>query len=116
NTPMRYIWGLEDQYVSPLSPKRLALKLATPALRRFDLQNQNVTQFIGNSNNVADRIRRFYHRDARIIYPGIDHDFYTLPTDHPKHRENFYLCAGAFVPYKRIDLAIQAFLPQNSSA
>ncbi len=106
NTPMRYIWGMEDQYVSKHSPKRFALKLLQPWLRRFDRDTRNVSLFIGNSINVANRIRRFYQRDALVVYAGIDHNYFTpLPT---QPREDFYLCAGALVPYKRIDLAIAA--------
>jgi glycosyltransferase involved in cell wall biosynthesis len=109
NTPMRYIWGMEDHYLSKRSPKRLALKAATPALRRFDLQNDGVTQFVANSRTVADRIRRFYHRDAVVVYPGIDETYFTLPPAS-QPRDDYYFALSALVPYKRIDLAVQAFL------
>ncbi len=106
NTPMRYIWGLEDQYLPRFSPRRLALAAVSPGLRRFDRRTENVTQFIGNSENVAARIRRIYRRDARVVYAGIDQDFFT-PTG--QQREDFFPVRGALVPYKRIDLAIAAF-------
>jgi len=107
NTPMRYVWGMEDHYLSKRSPKRLALKAATPGLRRFDLKNEGVTQFVANSKTVADRIRRFYNRDAVVVYPGIDETYFTLPI---LSRSDYYFALSALVPYKRIDLAVQAFL------
>jgi glycosyltransferase involved in cell wall biosynthesis len=109
NTPMRYIWGMEDHYLSRRSPRRLALKAATPALRRFDLQNEGITQFVANSRTVAQRIRRFYDRDAIVVYPGIDEGYFTLPPGSPP-RDDYYFTLSALVPYKRIDLAVQAFL------
>ena len=106
NTPMRYIWGMEDHYLPRWSPKRLALAAVIPSLRKFDRQNDSVTQFIANSKTVAERIHRIYHRDSAVIHPGIDESFFTL-SDMP--RENAYLIVSALVPYKRIDLAIRTF-------
>ena len=106
NTPMRYIWGMEDHYLPKWSPKRVALAAATPTLRSFDRQNDSVTTFIANSKTVAERIHRIYHRDAAVVHPGIDETYFTL-SEQP--RENFYLIVSALVPYKRIDLAIRTF-------
>ncbi len=106
NTPMRYIWGMEDHYLPKWSPKRLALAAVIPSLRKFDRQNDSVTQFIANSKTVAERIQRIYHRDSAVVHPGIDENFFTLPD---KPRENAYLIVSALVPYKRIDLAIRTF-------
>ncbi|HVX84348.1 MAG TPA: glycosyltransferase [Phycisphaerae bacterium] len=106
NTPMRYIWGMEHQYLSPWSPKRLALAAVKPYLRRFDRRNDQVTRFIGNSQTVADRIRRFYNLPADVVYPGIDESFYTPPP--PSSPRAGYLVVSALVGYKRIDLAIAA--------
>jgi len=111
NTPMRYIWGMEDHYLSKRSPKRLALKAATPSLRRFDLKNDGVTQFVANSKNVAERIRRFYNRDAIVVYTGIDETYFT---PGPAPRQEYYFALSALVPYKRIDLAVEAFLQMPS--
>jgi glycosyltransferase involved in cell wall biosynthesis len=114
NTPMRYIWGMEDQYLSRWSPKRLALAVVKPYLRRFDRRNGGVTRFIGNSRTVADRIGRFYGLPADVVYPGIDESFYTPPP--PSAARDGYLVVSALVGYKRVDLAIQALraLPERS--
>ncbi|MGN6366973.1 MAG: glycosyltransferase [Phycisphaerae bacterium] len=106
NTPMRYIWGMEDQYLPKWSPKRLALAAVIPALRAFDRRNEGVATFIANSRTVAERIQRIYHRDAAVVHPGIDEAYFTLAT---QPREDFYLIVSALVPYKRIDLAVRAF-------
>jgi glycosyltransferase involved in cell wall biosynthesis len=106
NTPMRYIWGMEDQYLPRWSPKRLALAAVIPGLRAFDRQNEGVAAFIANSHTVAERIRRIYHREAAVVHPGIDEGYFTLAE---KPREDFYLIVSALVPYKRIDLAVRAF-------
>jgi glycosyltransferase involved in cell wall biosynthesis len=107
NTPMRYIWGMEDQYLARWSPKRPALAAVMPGLRRFDRHNEQVTQFIANSHTVAERVRRLYHRESVVVPPGMDEAFY-MPAPGP--REPYYLVVSALVPYKRIDLAVRAFL------
>ena len=64
-----------------------------------------MTHFVAISNTVRDRIRDCYNRDAAVIYPPVDTDFYT-PSGEP--REDFYLVVSALAPYKRFDLAIEA--------
>lgn len=105
-TPMRYIWGFEDHYLSRWSPKRAALALVKPMLRRFDRRNVGVSQFIAVSHNVAERIQRIYNRDSRVIFPAADVEYY-----QPNHKppEDFYLAVSALVGYKRIDVAVDAF-------
>ncbi|HEY4330382.1 MAG TPA: glycosyltransferase [Phycisphaerae bacterium] len=119
NSPMRYIWGQQNQYGSRRSLNRLALKLIAPSLRRFDLRNETIALFLANSHNIAGRIRRCYDRDAVVVYPGVDPTF-AESRDVPAHAHAaalplspYYLCAGALVPYKRVDLAIGAFVPQD---
>ncbi len=111
NTPMRYIWGMEDQYLSRWSPKRLALAAVIPSLRRFDKRNEQVTEFIANSHTVAERIRRIYQRDAEVVHPGVD-EAYFVPSG--RERGDFYLVVSALVPYKRVDLAVRAFVEMPS--
>jgi len=109
-TPMRYLWCQTDHYY-PGDWKQTALKLAQPPLRRWDLKsNERVDEFIGISNHVCERIRRFYGRDAVTVYPPVDNEFFQLPSesDQPSG-EDFYLMVGALEPYKRVDLALEAF-------
>jgi glycosyltransferase involved in cell wall biosynthesis len=75
-------------------------------LRRWDWQAaQRVTHFIAISREVQARIRRFYGRDSVIIYPPVDTARFRPAPAH----EDYYLIVSRLVPYRRIDLAIQAF-------
>lgn len=108
-TPMRYIWDLQEAYVGsgrmgPLS--RLLLQAITGRLRRWDMATSaRVDHFAAISRHVADRIRRHYGREATVIYPPVE----TARFRVGDRTDDYYLVAGAFAPYKRIDLAIKAF-------
>jgi glycosyltransferase involved in cell wall biosynthesis len=110
HTPMRYIWSHYDDY---FGNHRIGLlkRMALPPIREYlcdwDLSsNQRVDQFAANSKNVAERIRKFYGRDSEVIYPPVDVEFYT-PAD--TDRGAFFLIVSALVPYKRIEIAVEAF-------
>jgi glycosyltransferase involved in cell wall biosynthesis len=107
HTPMRYVWDAEDDYAfDPL--KRLVMRSVRPRLQRWDCQaSKRVSHFIANSRFVRERIRAYYGRDAEVIPPPVDTQFFTGPAG--ARREDFYVAAGALVPYKRFDLAIEAF-------
>jgi glycosyltransferase involved in cell wall biosynthesis len=64
-----------------------------------------VDHFVANSNAVAQRIRRYYRRDSDVLHPPVDTEFF-LPRDK---QGDYFLIVSALVPYKRIDLAVQAF-------
>lgn len=107
-TPMRYAWLFFDEYfgrfnvlVKPL------LKAVLAALRVWDRRSsRHVTHFIAISEHVRRRIQKFYGRDAAVIYPPADLDFYS--PDAAAAREDFYLLVSALVPYKRADMAVEA--------
>jgi glycosyltransferase involved in cell wall biosynthesis len=107
-TPMRYIWDMEDAYHAGGTslPYRVGLSLCRPYLRRWDLRSAGrVAQFIAISNNIATKINRIYGRSADVIYPPVDIDkFYVADEVQP-----YYLVVSALVPYKRIDIAVDAF-------
>jgi len=68
--------------------------------------NQRVNQFVANSRTVAARIKKFYGRESKVLYPPVDVDFFT-PAE--SDRGTFFLIVSALVPYKRIEVAIEAF-------
>lgn len=106
HTPMRYAWDLQDEYLQgyPAGLRPLG-RLILARLRRWDERTaQRVDHFIANSRFVAERIRRHYGRDAVVIYPPVDTDFFA-PVDTPR---GYYLVVSRLVPYKRADLAVQA--------
>jgi len=108
-TPMRYVWDLYQDYfggerVGWLSKK--AIGILAHYLRIWDAASSNrVDCFAAISHHVAKRIEKYYRRKSDVIYPPVDCDKFT-----PSERvEDFYLIVSAFAPYKRIDIAIEAF-------
>jgi glycosyltransferase involved in cell wall biosynthesis len=76
-------------------------------LRIWDITSSNrVDHFIANSRHVARRIKKYYNRDAEIIYPPVDTVKFVNSGDS---EADYYLLVSALVPYKRVDLAIHAF-------
>lgn len=109
-TPMRYIWGLYDEYFSKDRAgllTRAGMRLFVNYLRRWDVRTAgNPHHFIAISRHVQQRISTIYHRAADVIYPPVDTSFYQ-PSSHSD--DGSFLIVSAFVPYKRVDLAIEAF-------
>jgi len=111
HAPMRYMWDRFDDYFGKgriVFFIRWAAFAFRPLLRawdRFTASPERIDALVANSHFIAERIRRFYHRDAKVIYP-----FAKLERFHHERRPgSFYLMVGAFAPYKRTDLAIEAF-------
>lgn len=104
-TPMRYAW-LPD--LDSRRPRRGPLtRVALAALRSWDRNSVDwVDSFAAISATVRDRIRRFYGRNARVIYPPVDVGFFT--PGPPGRRADFVLAVSRFIPYKRLDLAVEA--------
>jgi glycosyltransferase involved in cell wall biosynthesis len=108
HTPMRYVWDRFDDYFPRSKPLRRAAALSiAPWLRSWDRRTASeVTQFVANSTFVRERIRKFYGRDAGIVHPYVGDAFLDAPL--PDGREDFHLVVSALVPYKRVELAIEA--------
>ncbi len=106
HTPMRYVWAAYEEYFGRTkAPAKWLLPHVATGLRQWDLSaNVRVDSFAANSACVAARIRRYYGRDARVIHPLVETGFYT-PEGEP---EDFYLIVTALVPYKRVELALEA--------
>lgn len=106
HSPPRYLWELGAEYKKSSTAARIALDRFAPTLRRFDYQAaQRVTHFIANSHFVADRLRKYYNRESDVIYPPVAVDDFC-----PRQpRESFALVISELVPYKRVDLAVEAF-------
>ena len=107
HTPMRYVWDQQETYF-PDSQNLIGRlrNVALNRLRRWDIDTADrVDHYIANSSFVADRLSRYYGRQAEIIHPPVDTDLFT-PTDQPAG--DYCLMVSALSPYKRIDLAIDA--------
>ncbi len=107
-TPARFLWNYAD-YVERERIGRLPraiLPLFIASLREWDRRAaQRVTQFVAISKTVQARIATHYVRESEIIHPPVDVDTFAVSSV----RENFFLIVSRLVPYKRIDLAVQAF-------
>ncbi len=118
-TPMRWAWHLQQQYLS--SPEgepasvlhrlvqggmREAKRWVLEQIRTWDQATVGrVSHFVACSQTVAARVIQFYGRSCQVIYPPVDTQFFT-PSDVP--REDYYLWVSALVPYKRVDLVVEA--------
>jgi len=108
HTPARYVWGFEDEYFGRYPvPIRKVIHALLGWLRKQDLEsNRGVHFFIANSQNTARRIEKYYQREAEVIHPPVD--TVRLGQVEEKPGEGF-LVVSALVPYKRVDLAVEAF-------
>jgi glycosyltransferase involved in cell wall biosynthesis len=110
HSPPRYLWEMQDTYLQQSSGLgafgRFVFKTITPYVRDFDRKAaKRVDHFIANSQFVAERIERCYGRKAAVIYPPVAFEDFIYNED----KEDFYLVVSELVPYKRIDLAVEAF-------
>ena len=110
HSPMRYAWDEADYYLQEANLtsgiKGIISKAVLRYLRKWDLKSaNNVHYFIANSNHIAKKIQRIYNRDADVIYPPVDTDKFPLETN----KSDYYLAASRLVPYKKIDLIVDAF-------
>jgi|GEM_PF-21148 len=110
HSPIRYAWDLQHQYLQEShlthGPKSMLARLILHYIRNWDVRTANsVDQFVANSSFIARRIHKVYQRDAEVVYPPVDVDAFELET----HKEDFYLTASRLVPYKKIDLIVEAF-------
>ncbi|MCD6418813.1 glycosyltransferase [bacterium] len=108
HTPMRQAWELYFEYKRKYSriPAKLIYPFAFNYLRIWDkVSADRVDRYIANSETVRRRIKKFYRRDATVIYPPAEiADIVPTPDVG-----DYYLCLSRLVPYKRIDIAIEAF-------
>ena len=109
-TPIRYAWDLYHQYLEESGLQRgLKAKLARLILHYMRLYDTTtaprVDVFVGISKYVARRIWKTYRRKAHVIYPPVNTEGFTLNTQ----KEGFYFTVSRMVPYKRIDLIVEAF-------
>ncbi len=116
HTPIRYAWDLYHQYLNDLNIhgglKGIYVRWTLHKIRMWDYISSNrVDYFIANSNHVAKRIKKIYNKDADVIHPPVD----THKIKANSNKENYFLTASRFVPYKKIDMIVEAFqkLPEE---
>jgi glycosyltransferase involved in cell wall biosynthesis len=110
HTPIRYAWDLQHQYLREsgleVGVKGWMAKWMLHQLRIWDYRTASgVDHFVANSEFIARRIRKVYGRDAAVIYPPVDVHAFELCTKS----EDYYLTVSRLVPYKKIDVIVEAF-------
>jgi glycosyltransferase involved in cell wall biosynthesis len=109
-TPMRYVWDRYDDYFGPGKlgiPARWIVPHVAEALRAWDVATAaRVDHFVADSRYVAGRIRRYYGRESEVILPAVDSEWFT-PGDGGGG--DYDLIVSALAPYKRIELALEAY-------
>ena len=115
HTPVRYAWDLREQYLAAgvlaSGVRGTIVRRMLDRLRDWDrISSKRVNRFVANSAFIRDRIARCYGRDAAVIHPPVDVEFFTpgMASLAPAAR-GYYLTASRFVPYKRADLIVEAF-------
>jgi glycosyltransferase involved in cell wall biosynthesis len=116
HTPIRYAWDLQHQYLRESGLvgglRGMFARIVLHYIRLWDTRTASgVDTYVANSSYVARRIRKVVGRDAEIVHPPVDVEKFPL---HPQ-KEDFYFTASRMVPYKRIDVIVEAFaaLPER---
>jgi len=114
HTPMRYVWDLYHQYLKESNLdkgiKGFIAKYFLHKIRIWDFITANrVDYYIANSKYIAQRIKKVYGKESTVIYPPVDVDKFKLY----EKKEDFYMTASRMVPYKKIDLIVEAFSQTN---
>jgi glycosyltransferase involved in cell wall biosynthesis len=116
HTPMRYAWDAQREYLAGAGLDRglrgWCARWMLHKLRGWDARSTNgVDALVANSQFIARRVEKAWRRTARVIYPPVDVDAFALSKD----REDFYVTASRLVPYKKVDVLVEAFahMPQR---
>lgn len=110
HSPIRYAWDLQHQYLQESGlvrgPKAMLARALLHRIRLWDTRTANgVDRFLANSGFIARRVRKAYQRTAEVLYPPVDVTSFELCV----RKEDFYVTASRMVPYKKIDLIVEAF-------
>lgn len=107
HSPMRYIWDHYHQYKKEANPiTKLLMPFIYHGLRKWDVTSSlRVDRIAANSRFIQQRVKKFWQRDSEIIHPPVDTSLFTPSVE----TDEYYLWVGQMVPYKRPDLAVEAF-------
>jgi glycosyltransferase involved in cell wall biosynthesis len=110
HSPIRYAWDLQHDYLRQAGLTHGLMAIYARAtlhyLRLWDLRTSHgVDHFLANSSFIGRRIQKVYRRDSVVLFPPVDTDRFALQTQ----KSDYYLTASRLVPYKRVDLIVEAF-------
>jgi len=111
HSPPRYLWDLREEYARRSAGLgvvgRMVFRAVAPYVRKFDQKAaQRVDLFVANSEFVRRRIKNCYGKDSLVVHPFVDLGNFAPSGKEP---DDFYLIVSQLVPYKRVDIAIEAF-------
>lgn len=116
-TPMRYAWLFYDEYFGNNPLKKIVLSPMLTRLRAWDhTACEHVDRFVTLSRHVQKRIQDYYGREADVVYPFVNRSYWTPTpalcsgTTHGRDMGTYDLIVSALAPYKRIDLAVKAYI------
>jgi len=109
-SPLRYAWDMQPQYLREAGlthgPKSWLVRWLLHRLRLWDVRTANgVDHFLADSKFIARRIAKCYRREAEVLYPPVALQTFQFEPD----KDDFYLTVSRLVPYKRVDLIVEAF-------
>lgn len=110
HSPIRYAWDLQHQYLNEArltsGMRSMFARIALHYLRTWDVRTANgVDAFVVNSEFIGRRVDRVYRRESMVVYPPVDTEEFQLCTE----KESFYVTVSRMVPYKKVDLIVEAF-------
>jgi glycosyltransferase involved in cell wall biosynthesis len=109
HTPTRFLWTEAEDYLKSQPYSEVLKFFAKPTLkwlRKWDYKAaQRPNFFIANSENVRERIKKYYGRDAEVIYPPVDTEFFQPQSE----KKDYFLVASRLEPYKKVELVVEAF-------
>ena len=110
HSPCRFAWDLYHQYLEEAGLKKgikgFMAQYFLHRLRSWDILSLNrVHHFVANSGYIAKRIAHVYRRSAEVVYPPVGTERFTCEAE----KGNYYFAAGRLVPYKKMDLIVEAF-------
>jgi UDP-N-acetylmuramyl pentapeptide phosphotransferase/UDP-N-acetylglucosamine-1-phosphate transferase/glycosyltransferase involved in cell wall biosynthesis len=114
HSPVRFAWDQQQQYLGASrmtwGVKSIVARMILHYIRTWDTRSSNgVDVFVTNSDFVGRRVQKIYRRESTTIYPPVDIESFKQAPGGAVPREEFYVTASRLVPYKRIDLVVQAF-------
>ena len=113
HAPMRYMWDRFDDYFGKSRaswPTRAAAHIVRPGLQFWDRRSsKGVDRFLANSRYVADKIDRYYGREAFVLPPPVELERFARAPLEEGGKGGYFLWVGALAPYKRLDIALEAF-------
>lgn len=111
HTPPRYAWDDSHKYIKEFGMPKIVKKLVPFFMNYIRIWDKEaalrVDKFICNSNFVANRIKKYYRKNAKVIYPPVETSKFSLANQ--EESKNYFLMVGRLLPYKKFDIAISAF-------